>query len=262
MTKAQEQQLKRLKLWKVIGLTIFWFLLGNYIFETIIEIIESHVYISLYEIFPYTRIALLVVAILIARSYWIKQGSKKKKKDSKLKKGLKITGMSIVGIVVFLGILGGIKEPFNTALYEKNMKAEKHLKDNRELAQKCKETLGMGLIEVMATTTDLITPDSVSLEQMNKLTEAEKKYTKILKDKCEPVVRDYESSFKEYKRTATELYKLDTPLILRAVGVENEIDPMYFYDYDPQTVYIEGISNGFIFTKQEAESYLKSQAGL
>lgn len=52
---------------KIIGVGVLLYLLGNTVFETIIEYIESIYPISLYGIFPYTRVALLILAIVLMR---------------------------------------------------------------------------------------------------------------------------------------------------------------------------------------------------
>ena len=52
---------------KIIGVGVLLYLLGNTVFETIIEYIESIYTISLYGIFPYTRVALLILAIVLMR---------------------------------------------------------------------------------------------------------------------------------------------------------------------------------------------------
>ena len=65
---------KKPKLWQVIVIATSAFLLGNFVFETIITLIESSQSIRLYEMFPFTRLALLLLTIVLARRYWKKRG--------------------------------------------------------------------------------------------------------------------------------------------------------------------------------------------
>lgn len=72
MTSAQNKP----KLWQVTTVAFFAFLLGNFTFETIITLVESSQTVRLYEVFPFTRIVLLVLTIVLTRKYWKKQGGK------------------------------------------------------------------------------------------------------------------------------------------------------------------------------------------
>lgn len=65
----QPQGNKTLSTLRSVGLIILIFILVNFLFETIITIIESQAAISLYGIFPFTRIALLIGTIFVFRSY-------------------------------------------------------------------------------------------------------------------------------------------------------------------------------------------------
>ncbi len=66
---AERQNDKTLHKVKTVGLVTLIFVLVNFLFETIITIIESQAAVSLYGIFPFTRIILLVLTIVIYRRY-------------------------------------------------------------------------------------------------------------------------------------------------------------------------------------------------
>ena len=66
---AERQNNKTLHTVKAVGLVTLIFVLVNFLFETIITVIESQVAVSLYGIFPFTRIILLVLTIVIYRRY-------------------------------------------------------------------------------------------------------------------------------------------------------------------------------------------------
>ncbi len=66
---TERQKNKTLHIVKAVGLVILIFVLVNFLFETIITIIESQAAVSLYGIFPFTRIILLVLTIVIYRRY-------------------------------------------------------------------------------------------------------------------------------------------------------------------------------------------------
>ena len=66
---TEHQKNKTLHIVKAVGLVILIFVLVNFLFETIITIIESQVAVSLYGIFPFTRVIILVLTIVIYRRY-------------------------------------------------------------------------------------------------------------------------------------------------------------------------------------------------
>lgn len=54
---------------KSILIVLLLFLAINFVFELVIEIIESQYPISLYQIFPFTRIAILIATVCGYRRY-------------------------------------------------------------------------------------------------------------------------------------------------------------------------------------------------
>lgn len=54
---------------KSILIIILLFLAINFVFELVVEIIESQFPISLYQIFPFTRIAILIAIVYGYRRY-------------------------------------------------------------------------------------------------------------------------------------------------------------------------------------------------
>lgn len=69
----KEKKDNKPKLWKYILLTILGWMLGNFVFELCIELIENSTEATLYNIFPGTRIITLITSILVAKYYWNKQ---------------------------------------------------------------------------------------------------------------------------------------------------------------------------------------------
>ncbi|MCW1907916.1 MAG: hypothetical protein KIH63_001070 [Candidatus Saccharibacteria bacterium] len=65
---------------KVYASAVLLFIFGNFVFETILTLLENQLQTFLYPIFPYTRLFLLIITILLANYYIRRKQSKPKQK--------------------------------------------------------------------------------------------------------------------------------------------------------------------------------------
>lgn len=97
----QNQTKKQPNKIKIYGIAILIYLLVNgLVFETFITLLENQLETPLFPMFPYTRLALLIITILIANKYIDKRSSEPKKKQSSF--------YSITKAVIFALILVGL----------------------------------------------------------------------------------------------------------------------------------------------------------
>lgn len=79
MPEEQKPQHKVNK-FKVYAIAILLFVLGNFIFETALALLENQRQTLLYPIIPYTRIYLLISTVLLANYYIRRKQAKPKQK--------------------------------------------------------------------------------------------------------------------------------------------------------------------------------------
>ncbi len=245
------------KLWKVITITFFAYLLGNFLFETLIELIEHWYPVSFSDALPFTRLGLLVVAIFIASNYWKKYH--KTKKTSTLRKVIKITiGLAILAFIV-VGILNNIRQPIGEDLARYNSTAKSYLDKNRAHYGRCKNslTLGEGVIRQNAQS---YVSFNTTEKQAELIDSAENKLIKKVEDECNPVVRKYEEKFKVYKITIIEIAKANRSLLDKMRGIDNMPDDYYFSTYTSLLNNISG-PNDFVFSQEQVDAFYKQELG-
>lgn len=76
----EEKPLHKVNKIKVYIITVLLFIFGNFVFETILTLLENQLQTFLYPIFPYTRLLLLIITILLANYYIRRKQSKPKQK--------------------------------------------------------------------------------------------------------------------------------------------------------------------------------------
>ncbi len=93
---------------KVYVIAVLLFIFGNFVFETILTLLENQLQTFLYPIFPYTRLFLLIITILLA-NYYIrrKQGRQKQKLWWRI---LKAISLFIIAWLFFFGAWFALSE--------------------------------------------------------------------------------------------------------------------------------------------------------
>jgi hypothetical protein len=98
------QEKKQINKLKVYGAAVLIYLIINgLVFELFIEFLENHYSTHLFPMFPYTRIALLIITILIAKNYIDKRSPGKTKKAKLSLRLIKYTCLVIIFFSLFIG---------------------------------------------------------------------------------------------------------------------------------------------------------------
>lgn len=224
----------------------------SFVLDTLLTILENVLRVSLYETFPYTRLAVFVLTVIAYRSYLRKNGVIEKSRN-KLVRLAKTTGLVVLFMLIAVGILGHIKGGVGQNVYQSNVEAMAYLDKNRELYEDCKNSVVAGLSIVTPVTTEYYQKANSS-EEIDKMYQTGLAFMEIVKEQCEQPIEEYEVALEAFKDTQDTINNANVSLLAKMTGFEHATTPPERKHYFNKR--LPG-HDGFVFDENDVRTYFE-----
>jgi hypothetical protein len=177
------------------------------------------------------------------------------------KRLLVIAGLAIVTLIG-VGIVASISSPVDSELVSKNTLAKAYLDKNGEDYARCYNSINYGSTVINSVTLSYTNYDTPEAE-MQKIKATEAGFAQKIKDQCQKNVDEYESNFKAYQTSTTELEKSSESLLSKMLGMNSRDNASGASKYEPSLVRLKAGSpfTLLVFTEDDVATYYKAQLG-